>query len=331
MKRKLTFGALAILIALTGCRTEVKEYVIQGQIEDVTEGYVYLKRVDDKSLTVVDSARIENGNFFFQGSLNGAQAFGLTTSSTDNSPQLFFLENAPLEIIFNESEKKLQVQGSESDVFFRQALQWSKQEGFQIDTLISHHPTSPVPAYLLMRSYSWGYDADGLKNLRSQFDPSLSDSYYILQLDDLIQRKESVQVGQIAPDFTLPDADGNLVSLSSFRGKYVLLDFWASWCPDCRREVPEVKAAYEKLKDRNFTILGVSLDRNREAWVNGIEKLELTWNHVSDLQYWQSDIVKLYAIRWIPTYILVDPEGKIVFSALDSESFKQGIAAAFGE
>jgi len=331
MKRETVIGTLAILIALSSCRTEVNEYVIQGKIEDTNEGYVYLKRVDDKSFTIVDSARIENGNFVFQGSLNSPQAFGLTTSSTDNSPQLFFLENAPMEILLNESEKKLQVQGSESDIFFRQALQWSKQDGFQIDTLVAHHPTSPVPAYLLMKSYSWGYDVDGLKNLRSQIDASLSDSYYILQLNDLIKRKESVQVGKIAPDFTLPDPQGNPVSLSSFRGQYVLVDFWASWCPDCRREVPDVKAAYEQLKDRNFTILGVSLDRNREAWVNGIEKLELTWDHVSDLQYWQSDIVNLYAIRWIPSYILVDPEGKIVFTALDSDSFKQGMAAAFGE
>ena len=318
-----------MLLALASCRSEVNEYVINGQIEDATEGYVYLKRVDDKSFTVVDSARIENGKFLFLGSLNGPQAFGLTTSSTDNSPLLFFLENAPLNIVLNESEKKIEVKGSESDVFFRQVQEYSKQDGFQVDTLIANHPSSAVAAYLLMKSYSWGFDLDGLKNLRNQFDSSLDDSYYVYQLEDLIKRKESVQVGQIATDFTLPDVEGNDVSLSSFRGQYVLLDFWASWCPDCRREIPEVKAAYESLKDKNFTILGVSLDRNRETWTSAIDKYELTWNHVSDLKYWQSDIVRLYAIRWIPTYILVDPEGRIVFTALDSKGLEEGLAAAF--
>ena len=130
---------------------------------------------------------------------------------------------------------------------------------------------------------------------------------------------EKVQVGSEAPDFTLPDVDGNLVSLSSFRGKYVLVDFWAAWCPDCRKENPNIVSAWEKYKNKNFTILGVSLDRNREQWLAAIEKDKLPWTQVSDLKYWSSDAAVLYCIRWIPMSFLIDPEGKIVAIGLEGE------------
>lgn len=132
-------------------------------------------------------------------------------------------------------------------------------------------------------------------------------------------------VGQQAPEIVLPDPDGKEVKLSSFRGKYVLVDFWASWCGPCRAENPNVVKAFNKFKGKNFAILGVSLDRpgQKNAWTNAIMQDNLTWTHVSDLQYWNSMVVPLYHIEGIPYNVLVDPQGKIIAEALRGDDLER--------
>ncbi len=140
-------------------------------------------------------------------------------------------------------------------------------------------------------------------------------------------RPSGPSIGSVAPDFTLKTIDGQSVELKSLRGKFVLLDFWASWCPPCRAENPNVVAAYHKFKDKNFTILGISLDKDTDKWKEAVAKDKLTWMHVSDLQGWESSVAALYGVQSIPANFLIDPDGKIIAADLRGNDLERTLAS----
>jgi len=137
---------------------------------------------------------------------------------------------------------------------------------------------------------------------------------------------KSMWVGKQAPALTLPDINGKNVSIADFKGKYLLVDFWASWCGPCRGENPNVVAAFNKYKGKNFAILGVSLDKEKEPWQKAIAADKLAWTHVSDLQYWNSSAVKTFGFEGIPYNVLIDPQGKIIAEALRGDDLDRKLA-----
>ena len=148
---------------------------------------------------------------------------------------------------------------------------------------------------------------------------------------EYVENMRLTAIGQPAPEISLPNPEGEIVKLSSLRGKYVLVDFWAKWCGPCRQENPNVVRAYQKFKDKGFTVYGVSLDRNRADWLQAIEQDNLTWTHVSDLKYWQSEAAKTYNITGIPFSLLLDPNGVIIDKNLRGAALHQKLAEIFDE
>lgn len=168
-------------------------------------------------------------------------------------------------------------------------------------------------------------DVSKIGPLFKSLSPGLRNSQAGLRFAKLLYEDGPTSIGALAPDFTQTDVDDKPVKLSDFKGKYVLLDFWASWCGPCRAENPNVVKAFNKYKDRNFTVLGVSLDQpgKKGAWLDAIKKDGLPWTQVSDLKFWNNAVAKLYGITSIPRNFLIDPTGKIVAKNLRGEALEK--------
>ncbi len=194
------------------------------------------------------------------------------------------------------------------------------------DTCITKH--SALEGYFIYHNLVEDKKGSQLKSIKEKMEKNVAhktNTYYV-EIAEAYNANKSTEIGEIAPDIELLTPDGDKLKLSSLRGKYVLIDFWASWCGPCRAEFPYLKNTYNAYKDKGFEIYGVSLDDNAGNWKSSIISSGLTWKHVSDLKKWNSTAARLYKVSGIPFTVLLDKEGKIIAKNLRGQELENKLA-----
>ncbi|MDP4150765.1 MAG: TlpA disulfide reductase family protein [Bacteroidota bacterium] len=321
-------------------------FVISGHMAGLTDhSKVFLTDVNNPSDTLAQT-RAAGGEFVLKGHLSEPNMYELNFNSAQKKAPLF-IGNDKIQVSGSVADiKSLAVKGSPSNddfVEFQRVfnpyfahlntlLKMANSAGngvradslermyklvvdtvqMNLDRFIADKKASYVSPFVLIVLSQLSDDVVRLEKRFASLSPEVQHGFYGKYLQNQITEGKIGAIGTDAIEFTQTDTAGNAVALSSFKGKYVLVDFWASWCGPCRMENPNVVSTFSKFRNKNFTILGVSLDRTRDPWIKAIKDDGLTWTQVSDLKFWDNDVAVKYHVRSIPTNFLIDPNGKIV-------------------
>ncbi|MBM3435471.1 MAG: AhpC/TSA family protein [Bacteroidetes bacterium] len=362
---KNIISMLVLGIMLGACSGHKNTFTINGKLTGEYSGKVYLYKRESGARIKLDSAVVANGSFVFNGKIEFPELYYISLEDNNVSAS-FFAE--PAEISFSASPEDFQhavITGSASQTEFEkykadmkgfddrmdkaiEQIKLARSEGnaeneqkwgdeydkadleikqFLLDNARKKN-TSAVAAYGILNNIYY-FDETDLEPVVNNFDPVIHSSVYVKQLAGRVAILKKVAVGQPAVDFTMADMNGKPVSLSSLYGKYLLVDFWASWCGPCRRENPNVVGVYKDFKDKGFDILGVSFDKEKEKWLEAVEADNLTWNHVGDQKGWDNAAGKLYAVNSIPANVLLDPNGIIIAKNLRGDDLRKKLDEVF--
>lgn len=360
---KKTLITCISLLFLLACTQKQTSYTITGQLDGIDTGKIKLQKRSEGKFVTIDSTQIEQGNFTFTGNINSPEMFFLKISDREQ-PINFFVEASEILIkghvdslyniyitgsntqnILNNAGYQLKSFADEQQELYKQyqkaresgdeasmaeiSEKWNQmyiERNEKIKEIVAENSTNVIGPYLVVENLLHVLSFEELKSFTDNFDDSIKDSKYVKMLEERVETLSTVQIGKTAPDFTLNTPEGEPLSLSSLKGKYLLIDFWASWCAPCRQENPNVVKLYNDYKDKNFTILGVSLDTEKENWTKAIEDDGLIWHHVSDLQGWDNAAADFYGVRSIPHTVLLDPEQKIIAKNLRGEELRNKIS-----
>lgn len=326
---------LLMMAAAATAACQPKGYTVKGDVQGV-DGKVYLALMQGKTPQIIDSTVAVGGKFEFKGEIKTPMFAEL--QNVDKKAFLqFFIENSDINVSgsLERMDTTLVTGSKEMDTYKRVIGGLRNQEYADyyafIDTVIQANPKSVAVSYIFFRQVVPSLDATKMREGVAKFDSSLTNIVYLKQVVERADVLDKVAIGQPFVDFEAADTTGKMVKLSDVagKGKYVLLDFWASWCGPCRAENPNVVKDFKKFADKGFTVFGVSLDRNAEDWKKAIVKDELNWTNVSDLKFWQSAPAALYGVGSIPSNVLIDPNGVIVARNLRGEDLTAELEKIF--